>query len=311
MMWYGNGMGGWGLALMMVGNVLFWAVVILGGVALIRYLAAGNRTGPGRGPLPSNCSPSGSLGARSTSRSTDPPRHADTRTGHVSNADRRTGRGRGRRSAFTPALAYSVFTPVYDLALEVLGFGRSFKAAVAKLAEVQPGETVLDLGCGTGTLLHALVARQPGARFTGIDPDRQVLAIARRRLQSSAPTVELVEGYAQDLPFPDRAFDLVISTLIFHHLPDPVKVAALGEVRRVLAPHGRFLLVDFGAPPTRVAQVLLTIGSVFDGRDNMRANLAGELPEMLAAAGFDVTEISRPHRGVRHLLARPRSTPAS
>ncbi len=42
MMWYGNGMGGWGFALMMVGNVLFWAVVILGAVALIRYLAAGN-----------------------------------------------------------------------------------------------------------------------------------------------------------------------------------------------------------------------------------------------------------------------------
>ena len=192
----------------------------------------------------------------------------------------------------------------------MLGFGRSFKAVVARLAEVQPGEAVLDLGCGTGTLLQALVARQPGAGFTGIDPDRQVLAIARRRLQRT-PTVELVEGYAQDLPFPDQAFDLVISTLIFHHLPDPVKVSALGEVRRVLAPHGRFLLVDFGAPPTRVARVVLTIGSVFDGRDNMRANLAGELPEMLAAAGFDVAEISRPHRGVRHLLARSRSTPAS
>lgn len=216
-----------------------------------------------------------------------------------------------RRSAFTPALAYSVLTPVYDLALDVLGFGRSFKAAVAKFAEVKRGETVLDLGCGTGTLLHALVARQPEARFTGIDPDPQVLAIARRRLQSSTPTVKLVEGYAQDLPFPDQAFDLVISTLIFHHLPDPVKVSALREVRRVLAPRGRFLLVDFGAPPTRTARVLLTIGSLFDGRDNMRANLAGELPAMLAGTGFDVAEVSRPHRGVRHLLGHPQNAPAS
>jgi hypothetical protein len=67
---------------------------------------------------------------------------------------------------------------------------------------------------------------------------------------------------------------LVISTLIFHHLPDPVKVSALREVRRALAPHGRFLLVDFGAPPTRAAAgVLLAIGCLFDGRDNMRANL--------------------------------------
>ena len=109
-----------------------------------------------------------------------------------------------RRSTFTPALAYSVPTPAYDTALEVLGFGRLFKAAAAELAEVEPGETALDLGCGTGTLLQALVARQPAARFTGIDPDPQVLAVAPRRLQRSAQ-VELVEGYAQDLPFPDSA----------------------------------------------------------------------------------------------------------
>ena len=77
----------------------------------------------------------------------------------------------------------------------------------------------------------------------------------------------------------------MIVTLIFHHVPDPVKVSAFAEVRRVLAPHGRFLLVDFGAHPTRVARVLLTLGSLFDGRANMRANLAGGLPDMLAAAG--------------------------
>ena len=91
---------------------------------------------------------------------------------------------------------------------------------------------------------------------------------------------------------------------------DKLLVAALAEVRRTLVPHGRFLLVDFGAPPTRVAQVLLTIGGLFDGRDNMRANLAGELPAMLASAGFDADEISRPHRGVRHLLTRARTVPA-
>jgi SAM-dependent methyltransferase len=90
------------------------------------------------------------------------------------------------RSAFTLPLAYSVLTPVYDLALEVLGFGRSFKAAVAELADVEPGEAVLDLGCGTGTLLQALLARRPDARFTGLDPDPRVLAMARRR-RDAAP----------------------------------------------------------------------------------------------------------------------------
>ena len=75
--------------------------------------------------------------------------------------------------------------------------------AVAKLAEVQLGEAVLNLGCGTGTLPQALVAASPVPVSPGIDPDRQVRGIARRRLLRT-PTVELVEGYAQDLPFPDR-----------------------------------------------------------------------------------------------------------
>lgn len=235
-------------------------------------------------------------------------------TGHVPSPDRPAPGSKASRTAFTPALAYSVLTPVYDVALEVLGFGRAFKRAVVELADVQPGEAVLDLGCGTGTLLQALVARHPDARLTGIDPDHRVLDVARRRLRPGEPgagRVELVEGYAQELPFPDGSFDLVVSTLIFHHLPDAVKVAALGEVRRVLAPHGRFVLVDLGPPPTRVARALLAIGSLFDGRENMRANLAGELPAMLVAAGFEVVEIGQPHRGVRPLLARPQRTTVS
>jgi len=93
--------------------------------------------------------------------------------------------------AFTPALAYPLLTPVYDLALEVLGFGRAFKAAVAELADVKPAEA-LDLDCGTGTLLHALVTRQPEGSLHRHRPDRRVLAIARRRLERSTPPVELV-----------------------------------------------------------------------------------------------------------------------
>ena len=71
-MWYGNGMGGWGLALMTVSNLLFWGLVIAGIIALVRYTRRGEQTGipTGDGPRRSGCSPNGSPGARSTRKST-------------------------------------------------------------------------------------------------------------------------------------------------------------------------------------------------------------------------------------------------
>jgi SAM-dependent methyltransferase len=156
-------------------------------------------------------------------------------------------------------------------------------------------------------LLRALITQQPAAHYVGLDPDPRILAIARRGLSGLDQDLEVVNGYAQDLSFGDDRFDLVVSTLVFHHMPDRAKRAALREVTRVLRPTGRFLLVDFGQPATWMSRALLMIGSLFDGRRNMRANLAGELPVMLSDAELDVTELRPPFRGVRYLLARPKS----
>ena len=206
--------------------------------------------------------------------------------------------------SFKPALAFRVLTPLYDTVLELLGLGRAFHAEVARLAEVQPGEMVLDLGCGTGSLLDALLTARADASYVGVDPDPQVLAIARGKLQQRLPSVQLLTGYGDHLPVADRAFDVVVSTLTFHHLSDAHKQSTLVEVRRVLRPAGRFLLVDFGLPTSRAAKVLLTVGSLFDGRANMRANLTGELPALLHDAGFEVGELRPPRRGVHYLQAR-------
>lgn len=202
-------------------------------------------------------------------------------------------------------MAYSALTPFYDITLELLGFGATFKNQVARLAEIGEQETVLDLGCGTGTLLRALTAQQPNACYTGLDPDLRALAAARRRLRAETGRVTLTEGYAQQLPMTDDSFDVVISTLIFHHLPDNVKRLAMREVHRVLRPSGRFLLVDLGMPQTVATRALLRLGSAFDGRDNMRTNLAGELPAMLTEARLGSSEIAPSRRGVRYLLCHP------
>jgi ubiquinone/menaquinone biosynthesis C-methylase UbiE len=218
----------------------------------------------------------------------------------------RSDQGDAVARSFTPALAFRVLTPLYDTVLELLGLGRSFHREVARLAQVRPGEVVLDLGCGTGTLLETLLIQRPDARYVGVDPDPQVLDIASRKLRRHASVVQLMTGYGDNLPVADRAVDIVVSTLTFHHLTDSAKRSTLAEVRRVLRPAGRFLLIDFGRPTSRAAKVLLTVGSLFDGRANMRANLAGELPTLLHQAGFAVAELRPPRRGVHYLQAASR-----
>lgn len=222
-------------------------------------------------------------------------------------ADDQAGSGAAGAQPFKPALAFRVLTPLYDTVLELLGLGRAFHQEVARLARVQPGERVLDLGCGTGTLLETLMTLRPDASYVGVDPDPQVLAIASGKLGRRHPAVQLLTGYGDHLPVADSAFDLVVSTLTFHHLTDSAKRSTLTEVRRVLRPGGRFLLVDFGRPTSRAAKVLLIVGSLFDGRATMRANLTGELPTLLHQAGFDVAELRPPRRGVYYLQTSGRA----
>ncbi|HYG58780.1 MAG TPA: class I SAM-dependent methyltransferase [Symbiobacteriaceae bacterium] len=106
---------------------------------------------------------------------------------------------------------------------------------IFRLAGPQPGEAALDLGCGTGVQTQAL--SRYGLRVTGIDISPEMLARARAK---AIPGAVLLEGDAASLPFPDEAFDLVISVTAFEFMPDPAGAAR--EAMRVLRPGGRLVL---------------------------------------------------------------------
>jgi demethylmenaquinone methyltransferase/2-methoxy-6-polyprenyl-1,4-benzoquinol methylase/phosphoethanolamine N-methyltransferase len=126
---------------------------------------------------------------------------------------------------------------------------RRTHGAVVDLAALRPGERVLDVGCGPGSLTAALKA-PVGAQGSvhGIDASPEMIEVARRKATKAGVDVNFQVGVAEALPFPDKTFDLVVSQLAVHHLPDDLKQAAFREMHRVLKSDGRCLIVDFEPP---------------------------------------------------------------
>ena len=141
----------------------------------------------------------------------------------------------------------------YDFTMWLLHFGReySFREDVVALAALAPGESVLDVGCGTGTLAIAVKQKTgPGAVYA-IDASIEMLARARAKAKRRHVDVTFENAVAEALPFPDARFDVVLSTIMLHHLPRKVRLQAVREIARVLRPGGRVVIVDFQDSGTR------------------------------------------------------------
>jgi ubiquinone/menaquinone biosynthesis C-methylase UbiE len=142
----------------------------------------------------------------------------------------------------------------YDLLawLVTRGRERAFREQILRLVALAPGSAVLDIGCGTGTLAIA-AARHVGraGTVTGIDASPQMIARASWKASRAKVPARFQVAPAENLPFPNAQFDVVLSTLMLHHLPKRTREACAGEIRRVLKPRGQALVVDFGRPERR------------------------------------------------------------
>ncbi|MCE0764396.1 arsenite methyltransferase [Pseudonocardia kujensis] len=162
------------------------------------------------------------------------------------------------------------------------------------VAELHPGETVLDLGSGAGTdVLIAASRVGPEGRVIGMDMTPEMLDLARRNAaQAGAENVEFVEGYLEQIPLPDSSVDVVLSNCVINLAAD--KTVVLAEAARVLRPGGRFAVSDVIADPD-IDQ------TTRDDPQQWTGCIAGALTRddfthALHAAGFVDVEITETHR---------------
>ncbi len=193
---------------------------------------------------------------------------------------------------FVPATGFRWLLPWYDHLVARCTREREFKLHVLEQSQLRRGLRILDIGCGTGTLLALALQRQPNLQLHGVEVDERILAQAEAKLAvpSSATelgsSVELRVACATDLPYGDNSFDVIVSSLVFHHLLPIEKRKCLLEAHRVLVPGGKLLLADYCGATDKLAALRFLPVRLVDGWRRTACNAAGRLPDLISQAGL-------------------------
>jgi ubiquinone/menaquinone biosynthesis C-methylase UbiE len=204
---------------------------------------------------------------------------------------------------FLPALRFSALTRLYDPVVRTTTREGRFKEMLVEQAALEPGQRVLDLGCGTGTLAIQVKQREPGAEVVGLDADPAMLSQAREKAERAGVEIKLTEGMSNELPFEDGSFDRVLSTLFFHHLDPEPKRQTAREIARILRKGGELHVADWGRPSDPAMAVAFLGIRLLDGFENTAENARGELPAIFEEAGLERAEQTDRLRTVLGTLA--------
>jgi ubiquinone/menaquinone biosynthesis C-methylase UbiE len=195
---------------------------------------------------------------------------------------------------------------LYDALAWFLTYGRerAFRERMLSCAKLKPGEAVLDVGCGTGTV--ALLARKmvgSEGRVEGIDASPDMIARATAKARRAGLKVGFSIATAQELSFTDGEFDVVLGTLMFHHLPKKGREEFGREAFRVLKPGGRVLIIDF----TKPLRQTITFRIHRHGHIDL-----DRVAEDLGKHGFKIVERGDVGtNGLGYIVAQPDNNPAT
>ena len=196
-----------------------------------------------------------------------------------------------------PALQAQIDASAYEALFVPALFGQ-WAPKVADAAQIQPGQRVLDVACGTGVLAREVASRFGAAgRVVGIDPSPGMVAVAKQL----APEVEWREGVAESIPFPDQSFEAVVSQFGLMFFTD--RRQALREMLRVVAPGGRLAVMVWDSldniPAYACEVALLERMAGRQAADALRAPFVlgnrKDLTTLFSEAGVSSAEITTHH----------------
>jgi len=195
---------------------------------------------------------------------------------------------------YIPALGRKWLTNFYDPIVHWTSREATFKAFLLQQVAARPSDYILDLACGTGTFLIALQRSQPHAQLIGLDGDPVVLAKARTKAQSKQIDLNLQQAFSFSLPYADRSFDKVASSLFFHHLTRENKRHTLSEIYRILKLGGELHIADWGEAHSLWMRLAFLAVQLVDGFETTTDNVKGVLPQLIKDCGFvDVIKTQR------------------
>jgi ubiquinone/menaquinone biosynthesis C-methylase UbiE len=184
---------------------------------------------------------------------------------------------------YIPALSYRFLTPFYDFIQKYIVRDVLYKNILIKQADIRASHSVLDLGCGTGTLAIMVKQAYPVTDVVGLDADPDMLKVASYKSRQLNAPVKFDMGFTNRLPYPDASFDRVLSSIMIHHLKTPDKKETAREVFRVLKPGGQLHILDFGKPVTWYGKIL---GPFLHRFEEANDNIDGSLPVFFAEPGL-------------------------